>query len=106
MEIREQLIDDAKRLTWVEKDRSFRFSSRDPPGAFFSGVFEGSNNRCADGENWAAGAASLFNRRGGGIRNLVGFGVNLVVFDALGANRLESSKADVQGDFCDFDSTI
>lgn len=108
VEIREELIYDAKRFSRIEKDRGFIFSRNDGRagecGGFFRRVFKSANDRGADGQNRPSSEASPFNRAGGRFGNFIGLGVDRVVFQALSADRLESAEADFESDFSGFEA--
>ena len=70
---------------------------------FFGGVFQGANYGGADGEYGALFALRLCDCLRGGFGDFVGFDVDLVVFEALGADGFEGAQANVECDFGDFD---
>ncbi len=70
----------------------------DCSGAYSNRMFEGAN-RCGANGNYPAPAAEReIDGRGGAGGDGVGLGVELVILDAIDADRLESSQADVQRD--------
>src|ERR1700722_1729501 len=108
MEICQELIYNAEGFARVEENRGFRFSGAWRATAarrgFFGGVFEGSHYSGADGQNRPRFVLGFDYRLRGGFGDLIGFDVDFVIFEALGADRLKGAQADVESDFGDFDA--
>ncbi len=63
---------------------------------FFGGIFEGAHDCGADRQHRSFFALCLCDCMRGGFGDFVGFDVDFVIFEALGAHRLERSQANVQ----------
>src|SRR6202171_3858661 len=119
MKIRQQVIDHAKVMAWLDKNVGFRPARLDeavrmfiarghalPGGRFRSGIFEGSHDRCShskDGPGIASRVADCFRRL---FRNLVPLRMHFVLFDFFFMNRLESAQANIERDGSDLDTTL
>lgn len=114
MKIGEQLIDDAEAVAGGDVEGRFRAAGEEDFGAglavtqgeYRGGVFEGANDGGADGEDGTVFAASAMDREGGFLGNLVGFAMDLVVFDAVGVDGLERAETDFQSELGDFDAAV
>ena len=107
MKVRQQLIYDAKRLAGVQKYFGFGLSSRNRLVAtfiFFGGILERSHDCGSDCEHGALFAAGAGQSDGRGLGNFIRLGMDRVVFEAFGADRLESAEPDVECDFGDLDA--
>ena len=69
-------------------------------------MFESADGRCANCDDTPRSVESLIDGRGGGRRNRVRLGVDLVIFDAFDADRLKSSQTNVKGDLDSFDTAL
>ena len=107
MKIRQQLIYDAKRLAGIQKYFGFGLSRRyrlSAPFTFFGGILERSHNRGSDGEHRALFALRTGDSDGCDLGNFIRLGVDRMVFEAFGADRLEGAEPDVECDFGDLDA--
>ena len=69
-------------------------------------VFEGANGGGADGDDATRSTESVIDGGGGAGGDGIRLGVEFVIFDALDADRLKGSQADVQGDIGGFDPPL
>src|SRR5437879_10136210 len=69
-------------------------------------MFQSSNGGSANGDDATRGADGLVDSAGGVGGNGIRLGMDLVIFAALHANRLEGSQADMQCDLYGLDSAL
>jgi hypothetical protein len=91
---------------WVDEEVGGGGTCGDGSGAEADGVFEGADRSSADGNDAARGAKSVVDGGRGGGGDGIGLGVEFVVFDAVDADRLEGSQADVEGNLGGFDAAL
>jgi hypothetical protein len=83
--------------TWVDEEIGGGRACDDGSCARPHGVFEGSNRRGADGDDATRSTQSLVDGGGSVGGDGIRLGMDLVIFDALDADGLKSSQADMQG---------
>src|SRR4029077_2896956 len=105
MEIRQKLIDHAKRVARLDENARFRRAWLDkgfyrvprwamPRCAFPRGVFEGAHHGRPNGKNRPALAARSANRARRWLGNFIALGMNLMPIDFLFVDGLECAEAD------------
>jgi len=106
VEIRQHGLDYFEFEAWVDEEVGCRRARDDDSCPEANRVFEGSNRCRSDGDDATLGAKSLVYGGGGAWGDGIRFGMKFVILDAVDADRLEGSEADMEGDFGGLDSAL